>query len=145
MHDPRPTARALSRAGALAAFAATPALAAPVGAEGAIALPSGREVTFHDVIWGEPGPTGLTVRFRFIEPDLATVIKSTPYDELEADMRALCEDFALGRIANIGPQPAQIVVSISDRPVAFGEADPEAAQVFEAYRPEGDTCIWEPF
>ena len=121
------------------------ALAAPALAEGAVALPSGRAVSFHDVIWGEPGPAGLTVRFRFLEPDLAAVIEATPYDTLEADMRALCETFALPRIANTGPQPSQIVVSISDRPVTFGEADPDATQVFEAYRPEGDTCIWEPF
>lgn len=125
--------------------ASVAALAAPALAEGATLLPSGRAVTFHDVIWGAPGPAGLTVRFRFLEPDLAAVIETTPYDELEADMRALCEGYALERIAGTGPQPSQIVVSISDRPVAFGEADPEAAQVFEAYRPEGDTCIWEPF
>ena len=80
-------------------------MAAPALAEGAIQLPSGRAVTFHDVIWGAPGPAGLTVRFRFIEPDLAGVIDTTPYDDLEADMRALCERFALARIANIGPQP----------------------------------------
>lgn len=128
-----------------ASVAAVAALAAPALAEGAIALPSGRAVTLHDVIWGEPGPAGLTVRFRFLEPDLAGVIAATPYDALEADMQALCEGFALKRIANTGPQPSQIVVSISDRPVTFGEADPDAAQIFEAYRPEGDTCIWEPF
>lgn len=122
-----------------------PSMATPALAGGDIALPSGRSVTFHDVIWGEPGPEGLTVRFRFLEPGLAEVIAATPYDELEADMRALCESYAIGRIANIGPQPAQIIVSISDRPVTFGEADPEAAQIFEAYRRDGETCIWEPF
>jgi hypothetical protein len=58
-------------------------------------------------------------------------------------MRYLCETFALDRIE--GGMPAQIFISISDRPVVFGEKDPDATQVFEAYRPEGGTCIWEEF
>lgn len=135
---PRAGARLMSLACALV-------LGAPALAEGGIALPSGRSVMFHDVIWGAPGPEGLTVRFRFLEPDLAAVIAATPYDALEADMHALCETYAIGRIANTGPQPAQIVVSISDRPVIFGDADPEATQIFEAYRRDGSACIWEPF
>ena len=44
-----------------------------------------------------------------------------------------------------GPQPSQIVISLSDRAVPFGEADPEATQFFEAYRVEGGACIWEMF
>jgi hypothetical protein len=120
-------------------------LGSPALAEGGIALPSGRSVTFHDVIWGTPGPEGLIVRFRFIEPDLAEVIAATPYEALEADMHALCETYAIGRITDTGPQPTQIIVSISDRSVTFGEADPEATQIFEAYRRDGNACIWEPF
>lgn len=106
-------------------------------------LPSGREVAFHDVVWGQPGPTGLAVRFRFLEADLGTAVDTTPYESLEADMHFLCEDFALGRISNTGPQPATVMISISDRPVEFGAPDPEAVQVFEAYRPDDGTCIWE--
>jgi len=121
--------------------------AAPALAEGAggIALPSGREVAFHDVIWGESGPAGLTLRFRFLEPGLAQALDEMDYDDLEADMAYLCETYALARIASTGPQPSQVVISISNRPVEFGEADPEAVQVFEAYTPEADGCIWEGF
>lgn len=119
---------------------------APARAEvGAIPLPSGREVAFHDVIWGEPGPAGLTVRFRFLEPDLAVVLDQTPYDELEADMAFLCDNYALERIASTGPQPSTIMISISDRPVEFGAPDPEASQVFEAYRAANGACVWEGF
>lgn len=129
------------KAGALAVL-----IAAPMLAEGAgIALPSGREVAFYDTIWGEPGPAGLTVRFRFLEEDLAAAVEATAYDELEADMHYLCETYALERISNIGPQPSTVMVSISDRPVAFGEADPEVTQIFEAYRPVDGACIWEGF
>ncbi len=119
--------------------------AAPALAQGGIALPSGRSVSFHDVIWGEPGPAGLTVRFRFLEAELAAATETLDYDALEADMAFLCESYALSRISNLGPQPNQVVISISDRPVAFGEADPEATQIFEAYRPEDGHCIWEGF
>lgn len=119
--------------------------ACPAVAEDALALPSGRAVTFLDVIQGAPGPGGLTVRFRFLEADLAQVLDATPYAELEADMHHLCESFALARISNIGPQPSTVMISISDRPVEFGAPDPEATQVFEAYRPQDGACIWEGF
>jgi Family of unknown function (DUF6497) len=132
----------IAKATALAVLLAAPAFAEGAGVAG-IALPSGRAVTFHDVIWGEPGPGGLTVRFRFLEPALGAVIDTTPYDALEADMKFLCDSFALGRIANIGPQPATIMISISDRPVDFGEPDPDVTQVFEAYRAEDGACVWE--
>lgn len=114
-------------------------------AETAIDLPSGRVVTFHDVVHGAPGSAGLTVRFRFLEADLRQAIDTLPYDTLEADMRALCETYALRRISNIGPQPSSVLISISDRPVAFGAQDPDVTQVFEAYRPEDDACVWEGF
>lgn len=123
------------------AMLATPALAETAP----IALPSGRSVVFSDSVWGQPGPAGLTVRFRFLEPDLAAVVAAAPYDELEADMAFLCEHYALDRISNLGPQPAMVMISISDRPVAFGDADPEVTQIFEAYRPEDGACIWEGF
>ncbi|SMH51373.1 DUF6497 family protein [Maritimibacter sp. HL-12] len=130
------------RSTALALLCAAPALAEDAGL---IALPSGREVAFHDVIWGEPGPTGLTLRFRFIEPELERALETMNYDEQESDMAYLCETYALDRIASSGPQPSQVVISISDRPVEFGTADPEAVQVFEAYSPEADGCVWEGF
>jgi hypothetical protein len=119
---------------ALAVATALPAFAQETG----IALPSGRIVTFHDVIEAED-----TLRYRFLEPDLAMVKDFVPYASLEADMHFLCETYALDLIE--GGMPSQIFISISDRPVEFGTQDPDAAQVFEAYRPEDGTCIWEGF
>ncbi|MBV7378605.1 acetolactate synthase [Maritimibacter sp. DP4N28-5] len=110
-----------------------------------IELPSGKAVTFHDVIWGEPGPAGLTVRFRFLDPDLAATIDELDFDGMEADTAFLCETYALERITEMGPQPQQIIVSIADREVPFGEPAPEAAQIFEAYAFDGETCTWEGF
>lgn len=118
----------------------------PIGAQAQeIALPSGSSVTFHDVIWGEPGPAGLTVRFRFLDPDLSAKIDAQDFDGMEADTAFLCESYALERITDMGPQPQQIVISIADREVPFGEPAPEAAQIFEAYSYDGETCTWEGF
>ncbi|MCV2869473.1 DUF6497 family protein [Defluviimonas sp. WL0002] len=116
--------------------------AAAVPAEEAITLPSGMVVTYLDTVHTAPGPEGLTVRFRFTSPDLST----RPADDgtLE-DMTWLCETYALPRIAVTGPEPQQVIITLADRPVAFGAADPEATQYFEAFRPEGQTCIWEAF
>ncbi|MFZ1661024.1 MAG: DUF6497 family protein [Paracoccaceae bacterium] len=61
------------------------------------------------------------------------------------DMTFLCETFALARLPNLGPQAQQVIISIADRPVPFGEPDPDVVQVFEAFRPEGKSCVWEGF
>lgn len=116
-------------------LAALPAFAQ----EADVVLLSGRTVSFHDVIRDGADDT---LRFRFLEPDLAMVVEVIGYDRLEADMRFLCESYALPRIERA---PAQILISISDRPVTFGAPDPQATQVFEAYRPEDGACIWEGF
>jgi hypothetical protein len=48
-------------------------------------------------------------------------------------------------VTDEGPIPSQIIISLEDRPVPFGEADPEAVQYFEAFRVENGACIWEVF
>ena len=111
-------------------------------AEEAIVLPSGMLVTPLDTIHGAPGPDGLTIRFRFVAPDLA----DRPADETTlSDMTWLCESYALPRIATPGPVPEQIVITLADRPVEFGTVTPEAKQYFEAFRPDGGICVWEMF
>lgn len=111
----------------------------------AVSVPSGQEVRFQDMVWGEPGPAGLTARFRFIAPGIARAAGTVDFAQAEPDMMFLCETYALPRLSGIGPQVAQVVISLSDRPLEFGESVPEATQFFEAYRPENGTCIWEGF
>lgn len=138
----KPALLALAAAVALVAAAAGLWLgqgAAPPA--GAIPVPSGQGVTFMDAIANEPGPAGLTSRFRFLAPDVA----SLDAEVAEADMEALCQTYALPRIPSAGPQPAQIVISLSDRVVPFGETAPDAVQLFAAFSPEGGSCIWELF
>lgn len=110
-----------------------------------LTVPSGQAVTFLGVVMNAPGPDGLTARFRFLAPAIAREGGSVDFDTAAADMLDLCQNYALPRIASSGPQPSQIVISLSAREVPFGEADPDATQFFEAYRIEDGTCIWEAF
>ena len=107
-----------------------------------IEVPSGQTVTLQDVIWNVPGPDGMTTRFRFLAPAIADAVD---FDIAEADMIALCETFALPRLTEFGPQPEQVVISLSDRAVAFGDSAPDAVQFFESYRVEDGKCLWEMF
>lgn len=120
-------------------------LPAPLCAEETIKVPSGQPVTFLDVVHEAPGPEGLTYRFRFLAPAIARENGTVDSDQALEDMAALCESYVLPRLAALGPQPSQIIISLADRPVPFGQPDPEATQFFEAFRPEGSGCIWEGF
>lgn len=117
-------------------------LAVPVFASEPLAVPSGQPVTFHEMLWDRPG-SGLVYRFRFIAPEIGE--EGRAYEDVEADMHHLCEDFAVDRIASTGPQPSQVVISFSQSETEFGVADPDVTQFFEAYRIEDETCILEFF
>ncbi len=117
-------------------------LAATAAAAEEIVTPSGMAVTWLETVHGAPGPEGLTARFRFLAPAIAGDVD---FETAAADMLWLCETFALPRLSAIGPQPSQVVISLSDRDVPFGQTDPEAVQYFEAYRPAGERCEWEMF
>lgn len=128
-----------------APFLSLPLMAA-AGAESIdapIPVPSGHTVTFLESIIGEPGPAGLTARFRFVAPQIARDLGLMTFQQAEVDMHFLCETYALPRLAYPAPQPSQVVISLSDSPVPFGEPSPDVTQFFEAYLPEGDRCIWE--
>ena len=102
-----------------------------------VAVPSGKAVVLQDVITDAPGP-GLIYRFRFIAPHVAG-----GHEGAVDDMQALCDSYALPRLAEIGPQPARISISLADRPVEFGEISPDVVQFFEQYSLEEATCTWE--
>lgn len=106
-----------------------------------IALPSGLRAELQEMIWNRPGQ-GLTYRFRFVAAGFS---ETQDVEMVMADLHYLCTNFALDRLANTGPMPGQVIVSLADRPSEFGTFDPDVTQVFEAFRIENGTCIWEVF
>jgi len=109
-----------------------------------IDVPSGQSVTFFEVIWEEEGEVN-TYRFRYITPEIARDGGSIGFDTAERDIKHLCETSALPALIEQNRPVDRIVISISDREVAFGKTNPEATQFFEIYTPDGTTCIWEGF
>jgi len=117
--------------------------AGPAQATGeALSVPSGQPVEFLEMLWDRPG-NGLVYRFRFVAPEIGQ--EGRGYEDVEVDMQHLCERFALPRVAETGPQPNQIVISLSQEAVEFGVMTTEVVQFFEAYRVEDETCILEFF
>jgi len=110
-----------------------------------VIVPSGQDVRYLDTVQSAPGPEGLTIRFRFVAPAIARDGATVDVEAAQADMEVLCNEFALPRLPATGPAPAQIIISLSDRAVAFGEPAPEATQFFEAYTIIDGRCQWEPF
>lgn len=143
---------ALARFAALAAVLAGPAVAQEAvvdlvvepGDGAVIDVPSGQEITLQEVIWNAPGPDGLALRFRFLAPGIAPG-GGVDFETTSADMQHLCDAYALPRVAEQGPHPEQVIISLSDVAVPFGEAAPEATQYFESYRIEDGVCVWEMF
>lgn len=123
---------------------ARPASAEVAGGGAPVPVPSGEEVHWIETIRDSQGPAGLTLRFRFLAPAIGGG-SPVSQEAAEADMQALCDGFALPRVPDVGPRPAQIVISLSDRLVPFGETDDEAVQYFEAYSIEDGACVWELF
>lgn len=102
-----------------------------------IPVPSGQAVTFHEMIAGESGP----VRFRFVAPEIAREGGTIGFDRAAADMAHLCRHYALPRLE--GQDAHKVIISLSDREIAFGTSDPSVTQFFEAYRIDDGACIGE--
>jgi hypothetical protein len=112
------------------------------GSADLIPVPSGQPVTLQDVIWNVTGSQGFTLRFRFVAPEIRADGR-IGFDTAVRDMQALCQNFARAQLAGFDGVPDQIIISMAEKPVVFGETLPDVAQFFEAFRIEGDTCIWE--
>ena len=110
-------------------------------ADGAIAVPSGRDVRLIDVVTNAPGNAGAAARFRFLAPGLSEADLAASAD----DMQALCDSYALPRVAGMVPEPQQIIISLAGEAVPFGQPAPDVVQFFEIYRVEAGACQWEPF
>lgn len=107
-----------------------------------IAVPSGQVVELEEVIADDAGGA---MRFRFVAPGIGRAGGSVDFDTAIVDMDHLCQSYALPRLdPGVGPG-AQVIVSLSDIPVPFGEITPEATQFFEAYEIVAGICVGEAF
>ena len=118
---------------------------APVAAaqEEALRLPSGLDARLQEMRTDRRMGSGLIYRFRFVADGFEG--GESAFDRVTRDLHWLCTEYALPRIAEIGPRPGRVVISLADRPSDFGIHHPEIVQVFEAFRPAGGTCDWEMF
>ena len=124
---------------ALSLMLGLPAAATPLAE---MTTSSGLTVQFMETVQ-DHSSYGLTVHFRFVLEGLGEPGRA--FDDVAPDMERLCTDFAVPRLANTGPQPRQIVITLSGQETAFGETAPDTVQFFEAYSVQDGTCIWEAF
>jgi hypothetical protein len=108
-----------------------------------LAVPSGQRVQLLDIIWNSEGPDGPAPRFRFVAPAIARIGGSVGFETVKADLQYLCETFGLEQLSARGQTAPLVLMSMSDRAVAFGESNPDATQYFDAFVIEGQSCIRE--
>ncbi|MEO9819711.1 MAG: DUF6497 family protein [Paracoccaceae bacterium] len=113
-------------------------------AASAQSLPSGQGVELTEVLVDTVGEESW-IRFRFLAPEIARDGGQIDYDAAAPDMDVLCNETALPYLNDFELEAGRIAISLSDRPVPFGMADPEATQFIEVYRIDGNRCIWEAF
>lgn len=116
------------------------------GSDQPIPVPSGQSVTRIETIWNVQGPDGAAVRFRFLAPAIAREGGTIDAQAAQDDMLALCRSQALDQVRALGDAaPGEIIISLSDRPLPFGETHPEATQYFGSFVLEDGDCVWSLF
>ena len=133
----------MMRIGAVAAMAAlglVPGVAKAAGT--GVQLPSGLEAGLMEG-FVEVQPDGERwARFRYVMPALAA---TADFDLVQQDFIVLCESQALPMMSDAGNQVSQVIVSLRDKPLEFGQSDPGTVQYFETFAIRDGRCIWEEF
>lgn len=106
-----------------------------------VAVPSGLKLWLHEI--RREADHGI-VRYRFIAPEISRDVGKVSFQDVEADLEALCQTVALPSLT-AEDTPTQIVISLSDRAVEFGQSNPDATQFFEAFSLQDGRCVWEGF
>ena len=132
--------RVRGRALELAAVAA--GVTCPAQADNLLSVPSGQPVELSNVLL-DTNQGELWARFRFVAPKIGSTAGRISHDAAVIDMEHLCQTLVIPYVAQHDLKPARVVISFSDRPIAFGTSEPDATQFFEAYRVEQAKCIWE--
>jgi heme/copper-type cytochrome/quinol oxidase subunit 2 len=61
------------------------------------------------------------------------------------DIQYLCDDVVIPSLAQNGWTDGEIVISLSDKEVAFGVASPDVVQYFQPFSIQAGACMWEDF
>lgn len=112
----------------------------PLWAE--LALPSGMDA---DLLEGfvEIQPDGERwARFRFVMPALT---EGADFDSVQNDFAVLCDEAALPMLKAAEEEVSRVVLSLMDKPLEFGQSDPETMQFFEVFTIRDGRCIWEDY
>lgn len=112
------------------------------GAAVALDVPSGQPVTLHEVLIDEVGSESW-LRFRFLTPEISREGGSLSFADVEPDFEHLCTEVALPYLSEYDLAPTIVAIALLDRPVPFGQSDPEATQFIDVFRVISGTCIWE--
>jgi len=135
------------RRGALLALLAMtlPGLTAASGAQAASAP---EWTTFHDARIEQhssaaAGEKEQWLVIRYLAPEIARDGGSKGYEEAVAAMDALCEGPGLATVRAYESPVQQIVVTLMDRIVEWGEATPEATQFIATYAVTEAGCEWQ--
>ena len=108
------------------------------------AVPSGQSVTLTEVLQDTVGSESW-LRFRFMAPQIGRDAGGLSYAEAADDFAHLCDRVARPYLAEFDLAPDVVVISLMDRPVAFGTANPDATQFFEAFRITPGACAPDGF
>ncbi|SNT19335.1 DUF6497 family protein [Tropicimonas sediminicola] len=125
-----------------AALAAAILLGGQAAAAQEVSLPSGLVVSFHDRIVEvqSDGETWLTLRY--ISPRIGAEDGEVGYDEISADLDALCETQGRAEAAEAGAVQ-QVNITLMDRAIERGTFDPEATMFIGAYLLTDMGCVWQ--
>ncbi|WP_143058017.1 DUF6497 family protein [Loktanella fryxellensis] len=107
-----------------------------------IDVPSGLSVALDDVILEAEAQTA---RFRFIAPAIAEGPDAVTFGDVVDDLQYLCDAVIVPALQSQGWTSGDVVMSLSDQPVDFGEYDPAVTQFFQPFRLQDAACIWEDF
>ncbi|MCP5074377.1 MAG: hypothetical protein GY947_13960 [Rhodobacteraceae bacterium] len=89
---------------------------------------------------------GATLYLGFLAPQIAATENSITYEQVLADIDAICTELALPLAAEkaaLDTPIKAVIIRLSDRPINYGETDPEAAQYMGFYDISAGDCAWQ--
>ncbi len=116
-------------------------LCGPLAAQ-LISVPSGTEMRLFEVIFDDQLEV---TRFRFVSPAISPAKEALQFEDVIGDLEYLCADVVLPALAASEQSAQAIVISLSEREIAFGEVAPDVVQFFQPFDISNGTCMWEEF